>query len=149
MAATLLAHGALLTSLGLALATWIPRQSRAMAISVTAFVLIAIAWPIAYFCLALRPHPGDGFPALSPIFVAAALADFFTIRTIDFGGILWGATIWDVLVLIAAMALLASTVRSFDRCLGRIPEHPQPWSRHSRRFARPGGRAVIGESVGG
>jgi hypothetical protein len=115
-------HGALLTSIGLALATWIPRQSLAMAISLSAYVLIAIAWPIVYFCVANRPHPGDAGPALSPMFVAGALADFFTIRSIQFAGFLWGAIIWESLVAVASVGLLISTVRSFDRCLGRIPE---------------------------
>ena len=44
--ATILAHGALLTSIGLALAVWIKRPSRAIASSVGLFILIAAAWPI-------------------------------------------------------------------------------------------------------
>ncbi len=44
--ATILAHSALITSIGLALAVWIKRQSRAIALSVGLFVLVIAAWPI-------------------------------------------------------------------------------------------------------
>ena len=44
--ATILAHGALITSIGLALAVWIKRQSRAIAMSVGSFILVTAAWPI-------------------------------------------------------------------------------------------------------
>jgi hypothetical protein len=135
MAATLLVHGAFLTSLGLALATWIPRPSRAMAISVTAYVLIAVAWPFLCFSLGSVANRGAPLPALSPIFVAGCLADVLSIRSMQFGGFLWAATIWDVLVLVAAILLLESTVHSFDRCLGRIPEQPGWWSRPWARIA--------------
>jgi hypothetical protein len=43
--ATILIYGGALASLGLALATWIKRQSRAIATSVTVLVLVTIAWP--------------------------------------------------------------------------------------------------------
>jgi ABC-type transport system involved in multi-copper enzyme maturation permease subunit len=126
MVVTLLAHGALLTSLGLALATWIPRQSRAIALSVTAYVLIAIAWPILYFIAVGSPRPGAHFPAcFSPIWVAGTLADYLSIR-MSLDGFLWAATFCDAIVSIAAVALLAATVRTFDRCLGRMPEHIAP-----------------------
>ena len=45
--ATILAHGAAITSIGLILATWIRRQARAIGISVALFVLVSIGWPIA------------------------------------------------------------------------------------------------------
>jgi ABC-type transport system involved in multi-copper enzyme maturation permease subunit len=121
MVLTLLAHGAFLTSLGLALATWIHRLSRAIAISVTAYVLMAIAWPI----LVMSSGPlsrNNPLPSFSPIYVAGSLAEYLAMRA-SFDGFLWGATICDAIVLIAAGALLAATVRTFDRCLGRMPEH--------------------------
>ena len=127
MVFTILSHGAFLTSLGLAMATWIPRLSRAMAISVTAYVLIAIAWPILYF-VAIGGGPMNRnafFPCFSPIYVAGTLADFLAMGA-SFDGFLWGATICDVIVSIAALALLAATIRTFERCLGRMPEYASP-----------------------
>ncbi len=47
--ATIVGHGALITSIGLALAVWIKRQSRAIAISVGLFVMILMAWPMFSF----------------------------------------------------------------------------------------------------
>ena len=44
--ATILAHGALITSVGLALAVWVKRQSRAIALSVGWFILVTAVWPI-------------------------------------------------------------------------------------------------------
>ena len=44
--ATILAHGALITSVGLALAVWVKRQSRAIALSVGWFILVTAVLPI-------------------------------------------------------------------------------------------------------
>ena len=49
--ATILAHGALITSVGLALAVWVKRQSRAIALSVGWFILVTAAWPIVVLVL--------------------------------------------------------------------------------------------------
>ena len=48
----LLSFGAALTSLGLALATWIPRQGRVMALTVTAYVLVTVGWTFVSALLA-------------------------------------------------------------------------------------------------
>src|SRR5262249_31091197 len=40
----MLAYGAAITSLGLALATWIPRVTRAITVSVVIYVLVAVGW---------------------------------------------------------------------------------------------------------
>jgi ABC-type transport system involved in multi-copper enzyme maturation permease subunit len=133
MVTTLLAHGALLTSLGLFLATWIRRSSRAMAMSVTAYVLVAIAWPILYFSVIGGQAGRNSFaPVLSPIYVAGSLADLLALN-IRFGGFLTSATVWDVLVFLAAMGLLELTVRTFDRCLGRMPERSSPGAAGSKK----------------
>ena len=44
----MLSYGAAITSMGLALATWVPRLGRAIAINVVIFVLIAIGWPLFF-----------------------------------------------------------------------------------------------------
>jgi ABC-type transport system involved in multi-copper enzyme maturation permease subunit len=122
MPATLLSHGALLTSIGLAAATWIRRPYRAMAISVIAYVLIAVGWPICYFVAVQGGRPWDPLPCLSPIFAAGSLADALTIRGNSFAAVFWGATVFDALVFAAAMALREMTVHTFETCLGRMPE---------------------------
>lgn len=145
MVATLLVHGAFLTSLGLALATWVPRMPRAIALSVTAYVSIAIAWPILYFVAVGGPRPGAHLLAcISPIWITASLADFLSMR-MQLDGFLWAATACDVIVAIAAMVLLAATVRTFDHCLGRVSERPPGGERHAEKKPAVYDGELIGE----
>jgi hypothetical protein len=89
---------------------------------VTAYVLIAIAWPILYFSAFSGPGSRDNpLPSFSPIDVTGTLADFLSMR-MSINGFLWSATICDAIVLFAAVMLLVATVQTFDRCLGRMPE---------------------------
>jgi ABC-type transport system involved in multi-copper enzyme maturation permease subunit len=123
MVVTILAHGAAVTSLGLALATWTKRQSRAIALSVGAFVLLAIAWPILVMVLFLNPRDGgETLAVMSPLFMAGGLADALVLRIPRMRSILWSGAVWDLVVSLAAAGLLTWTIRTFDRCLGRMPE---------------------------
>ncbi len=127
MVATILVHGAAITSFGLTLATWISRQSRAIAISVTLFVLIAVAWPFLVIVIkGQRMGPVVGGSALSPLAVAVYLLDGLSMRGSNFRGILWEATIWDACLFVTAIGLLELTVRTFDRRLGRISDSSRP-----------------------
>jgi ABC-type transport system involved in multi-copper enzyme maturation permease subunit len=119
--ATILAHGAVITSIGLFLATWIRRQSRAIAVSVTSFVLVSIGWPILVFTMSgLRPRAPS--TALSPIMVTADFADILAARISEFPEFIGATIVFDILVAGTAVALLEVTVRTFDRCLGRVSE---------------------------
>jgi ABC-type transport system involved in multi-copper enzyme maturation permease subunit len=118
----ILAYGAALTSLGLALATWVPRLGRAVAYSVIGYVLVTVAWPFAV--VALFSHDdvfGPGLASGSPFFGAA----FLTIRLQRrFGRDMeviapWGV-FWTVAYLVIAAALYVATLLTFDRCLGRV-----------------------------
>jgi len=121
MVATILVHGALITSVGLALATWIKGQGRAIALSVCVFALVSAAWPIAaYGAGPWRYAPG--LAALSPITAAALLVDKGMIRGDIWNFHLW-ITFWDVMVAYGAFGLLLLTIRSFDSCFGRMPDH--------------------------
>ena len=124
LVATILIHGAFLTSLGLALATWINRQSRAIAINVCLFVTMTVGWPILIATIGGR---GDnrGILCLSPVWVAGSFADLLSIRGPRVRSVLWWATFWDVEVGALAIGLLWLSVRTFDRCFGRISEHPR------------------------
>src|SRR5262249_47809640 len=64
--ATILVHGALIASVGLALATWIARQSRAIAMGVGFAVLVGAGWPILIGVSHTGPA-GQGLMCLSPI----------------------------------------------------------------------------------
>ena len=66
--ATILAHGALITSIGLALAVWIKRHGRAIGMSVAAFILVTAAWPIFVgIAVGDEEHPGRDLACLSPV----------------------------------------------------------------------------------
>jgi ABC-type transport system involved in multi-copper enzyme maturation permease subunit len=125
-----LAYGAAITSLGLALATWVSRLGRAVALCVSAYVVFSIGWLvlIALFFV------GDGMIVTmimgSPLYgtplatMAVSPAERFigensTLVTV-------GSVLWTLIYGAAAALLFAATLATFDRCLGRIPETPDP-----------------------
>ncbi len=120
MVATILAHGALVTCIGLALASWIKGQSRAIALSVCAFVFVSVAWPITMYVVGSWRN-ASGLAALSPITAVALLADKGMIRGDVWSFHLW-VTFWDVMVAYGAFGLLFLAIRSFDGCFGRTPD---------------------------
>ncbi len=124
--ATLLVHGAAITSIGLLLATVFRQQARAIAISVTLFVLVSVGWPFLVVSVrGFSPPPGLRGAALSPIFTTGSLVDALSMRGDMFRPLIREATIWDVCVLVVAIGILELTMRIFDRHLGRISD-PTP-----------------------
>jgi ABC-type transport system involved in multi-copper enzyme maturation permease subunit len=120
--ATILVHGALIASVGLALATWIARQSRAIALSVGFAVLVGAGWPILIGVNRMGPA-GEGLMYLSPVMAFMGLTEVVASRhRYGTAEALWWITFWDLEVLVLAMGLLWLAVRTFDRCFGRIPE---------------------------
>lgn len=116
------AYGAALTSLGLALATWVPRLGRAIACSMTAYVFMTVAW---LFIARLFEGRNDRFEFLavgSPFWGVGALTDYLRHSGGPHG---WeqhmeAATFWIVVYLVVAAVLQVATLLTFDRCLGRI-----------------------------
>jgi ABC-type transport system involved in multi-copper enzyme maturation permease subunit len=131
--ALILAYGVFLTSLGLALATWVARTGRAIGCWVSLYVLLCIGWPalVAF----LSDGRGGGVeqvcPALaSPIFGSGVLTEIVGRRAPDRAGEIltlgtWSA-VWTLVLLGAGMVLYFATLLTFDRCLGRMPEHGRP-----------------------
>jgi ABC-type transport system involved in multi-copper enzyme maturation permease subunit len=129
-----LAFGAAITSLGLALATWVPRLGRAVTINILIFVLITVGWPIFIAALihpqlvALRINGWitsdrsieDGLMVVSP-FTSPML-------TLDWLSAPDGSPPWKILLFAMAwcaaagafaLVMLWATLKTFDRCLGR------------------------------
>jgi ABC-type transport system involved in multi-copper enzyme maturation permease subunit len=121
---TIFIHGALIASIGLALATWVSRQSRAIAISVATAVMVSVGWPIFLSVFRMGMH-GQGMSCLSPIMAAGNLSEIMSTRLVSFRDTLWWALFWDIECLAMALGLLWLTVRTFDGCFGRIPERPR------------------------
>jgi ABC-type transport system involved in multi-copper enzyme maturation permease subunit len=115
-----LAYGAALTSLGLALATWIPRHSRALALGVILLLLVTV---VPFLPVLLTRGPlSEQLALASPFFGMGALTDmsrrgaYPTNRDMD--AIAW-AVQWLCCYLAAAVILFLLTWVTFDRCLGR------------------------------
>ena len=108
----ILGYGAVITSLGLALATWVSRLGRAIALCVTAYVVFSIGWPILILLVSSSSSgPGlvMGCPAIGTFFATALVGpDRFGPhdRSQDFMAPL---TIWMMFDLALAAALFART----------------------------------------
>jgi ABC-type transport system involved in multi-copper enzyme maturation permease subunit len=124
LVATILAHGALIASVGLALAVWIARASRAIALSVGFAVMVGAGLPILVTVMGMGPirHPGPA--CLSPVVAAYSLIGIVVDRRRYGSEDLWWITFWDIECLALALGLLWLTVRTFDRCFDRIPDRP-------------------------
>ncbi len=121
LSATVVVHGALIAGIGLAMATWIKRQSRAIATSVALAVMLIAGWPIL-IGVSRMGMPGQGMMCLSPVVAANSLAETLLLRHIRFRTFLWWIAFWDIASIVMALGLLWLTVRTFDGCFGRMPE---------------------------
>ena len=131
-----LAYGAAITSLGLALATWVSRLGRAIALCVTIYVFIMIVWPFAVAIgvgtpamrhrrhdarrPSLRYVPRDA-GRLGPGSSQAAS------RAIESGYPRSAIVTWIIVLSGVAASLFAATVATFDRA----------WAGSRRRRRRP------------
>ena len=116
----MLCAGAAVTSLGLAMATWFARPGRAVGMTVTLYVLVAVGW--LFLMMALFRAYGEMVGMASPFMWAAAMT--FEAANLGLGnhrGVGW-AIAWTILAAIFAAKMLDSTLGSFDRRLGRIED---------------------------
>ncbi len=144
MIGLILAYAAAITSVGLALATWVPRLGRVIGISVMGYILVAAGWPLILTLLPNLPsfqgvpvynQPNwQGLLLASPFYGVYATTDWAA--RWSFGGDYsagWGfgraaiseptwPLIWIVFYAGFALLLATATWKSFDRCMGRIPE---------------------------
>jgi ABC-type Na+ efflux pump permease subunit len=131
--ADFLASCAAIVSLGVALATWVPRLGRAVALNVAAYVLAGIGWILLMELLFSRFFSMVHRWLLSTLISLSPIAG--PINVIEqLEGYHWESrtptwlAIAAVVLIKAAVAgmLLRLTIRTFDRCLGRVPESPSP-----------------------
>lgn len=117
--------GATLTSLGLALAVWLERPGRAVAVTLALFVLVTVGWVILMAAL-INDNLGAGLACASP-FMAAAI-----IGSMCLGGVGPGSNdramlttclvFWTIGYAVIAWILFEVSTRTFDRCLGRMED---------------------------
>jgi ABC-type transport system involved in multi-copper enzyme maturation permease subunit len=133
----ILAYGAALTSLGLALATWVRQPGRATAIGVTVYTLVTIG--VVVLAMLLFRHENTrslGFAMGSPFFGVG----FFSATiggtagpSADFPAYAGWAVLWTVFYTGVAAGLYFCVLQSFDRCLGRIDSFSRPRPRPVKR----------------
>jgi ABC-type transport system involved in multi-copper enzyme maturation permease subunit len=144
--ALLLAQGALVTSIGLALATWIRRVGRAVAVSVTCWAAFSFGWVIlielgAPILVSLGLVTTDDRASAEFIAEVLAAACPFGSQIITFETSSWppgqsriAFYVGAIIVLLAtiglALVVLAMALATFNRCAGRVSERP-------RRAPRP------------
>ncbi len=135
----LLASGAFYTSLGLMLATRVRSFSRAIGVAVSIYVAMAIAWPILLemFTVGQNTVAILLLPASTPVGSAVAINVLATGSTNDNDMLLVvGLALWTLIYAVGAGALYFITLRTFNRCMGRISERPvcaKRKSTHRRR----------------
>ena len=126
---------ALLVSLGLLIATWVPRLGRAVALSVVAYFLSGIGWLFLVqflFIQFLYTQPAETIKkyqwlqnvamAFSPVF-----GSFTSITVLDYADTSRLPTWISIGIVTLAKAAITAlflwvTVKSFDHCMGRMPE---------------------------
>ena len=128
----ILAYGAALTSLGLVMATWISRVDRAVIATVSAYVLVAVAWPTAM--IFVFPHDdlyGPGSASASP-FIGVAFTGLQVVEQNApwrgdhwWGHLAWAAS-WMLFFLAVSALLLILELSRFNRKLGRTPDEGMP-----------------------
>jgi ABC-type transport system involved in multi-copper enzyme maturation permease subunit len=134
--ADFLASCAMIVSLGLALATWVRRIGRAIALSVTAFLVVGLGWiflvEILFRQFASVQTFGrwekygwlrESVSSFSPIAGPMRPTDMLVNVELHERGLIWlGTGVVIVIKAAIALALLWLTIKTFDRCMGRMPE---------------------------
>jgi ABC-type transport system involved in multi-copper enzyme maturation permease subunit len=134
--ADFLVSGALIVSWGLALATWVPRLGRAVALSVIAFFLFGLGWPLLIdlvFSPMFRVQPlnwtqqnrvlREFLTSLSPM--VGPMSPIKMLQGFEFErrGPIWnGIGIAILTKAVISGIFLWLTIKTFDHCLGRVPE---------------------------
>jgi hypothetical protein len=119
-----MAYGATVTSLGVALATWVSHMGRAVALTVGTYVLVTVGWLFLMVALEQRGPYSQG-PAMASPFFGPGNVTFLTSEPpgprgrADEEFYFWGP-FWCAVAMSVAVALLVATHMTFNRCLGRV-----------------------------
>jgi ABC-type transport system involved in multi-copper enzyme maturation permease subunit len=121
------AYGAAMTSLGLALATWVPRLGRAVGLSVSAHVGVTVGWVV--FIMILTPRApgltGPGLASFSPflgVMLPTLEMQMASPLTSNWEEAMGWVAFWTLADSALAAILLKAVLMTFNRCLGRVDE---------------------------
>jgi len=123
----ILAYGAGIASLGLALATWVSRLGRAIALCVSAYVVFSFGWVFLVALIFEREPVGLLLVVGSPLYGTALATGAVEPGRVPINPngaeYIWvGVVLWILIHGGVAAILFAATLATFDRCLGRVPE---------------------------
>jgi len=119
------AYGAAVTSAGLALAVWIPRQGRALAACVGLYAVACVGWFVVAIALLGNDTAAPIVLIGSPLWGAIcgtvpAIGQHLGPAPFD-ELVPLGLAVWSLFYFVAAIGLFAAACLTFDRCLGRAP----------------------------
>jgi ABC-type transport system involved in multi-copper enzyme maturation permease subunit len=141
IALVVVAIGAVVTSVGLALAAWQPRLGRAIGMAVGLYLFATVIYPTVVLMLDRHSGPGEMYLLWpSPFFAMFDPLSRITWRMAFFGGVeahLIGMTIWVVVASMFAGFLFWLTLWNFDRLLGRVPDRSKRPAREPTLALRP------------
>ncbi len=115
MVVYVLATGAAITSLGLAMATCCSRPGRAVALTVTIYILVAVGW--LFLVLMSFDHHVESAAVASPFMMAAMIT--YEAEKQQMMDASW-AIVWTVVWALTGLGLALATLAQFDRRLGRM-----------------------------
>ena len=125
-AGLVLAYGAAITSLGLALATWVAALGRAIALGVTAYVFVSLGLPVVPQVIA-RSNWGLLLAFGSPFVGVGTLTEEMEHGHAGFPiSFLVCNSCWMIAYAVIAAALLWLTLLTFDRRMGRVSNRQLP-----------------------
>jgi ABC-type transport system involved in multi-copper enzyme maturation permease subunit len=132
----ILAYGAVITSLGVAIATWVSRLGRAVALCVSTYVVFSIGW-LLYVAIFFTTNESSlplvlASPPYGALFATAMISPERGPFLGEAGAIRVGAFVWIIVDAGIALLLFMVTLATFDRCLGRVSEitgRPMPYPR--------------------
>jgi ABC-type transport system involved in multi-copper enzyme maturation permease subunit len=133
VAATVLALGAAVTSLGIGLATWIPRLDQALTLSAGIWVSVTVVWVVIVGFLFGGSVASLGVASASPLLGVGVLTGQMAQANPE----TWRMHVhWALLWIVAyggiAFALVLITTATFDRCVGRVRTDRAPNSALTR-----------------
>jgi ABC-type transport system involved in multi-copper enzyme maturation permease subunit len=127
----ILAYSMVIASLGLALATWISRLGRSVAICVSVCVGFSIGWMFLIMSLFNRDYLGIPLIMGSPVFGTVAVMSLIApgpngVVGPETRAATVGASLWIFIHTSAAAILFAATLATFNYCMGRISDGARP-----------------------
>jgi hypothetical protein len=124
----MLVYGAGVVSLGIGLAVWVQRPGRALLSAVVLYVLLSVPMPLGVMALGMGSVVETALE--SPFFAVGCLTDQLR-NPLDTRLFCW-IVVWLVGYCVATLVLMAITIRTFDRSLGRMGDHGEPRPRTPR-----------------